>query len=211
MTSPTSDSNLVEGNNGGGGGSSTDDDNRTDEFVDLLSIDDNDEVNLLVDSDPTKTGGDDFEVDVAKCDKQSISNSRLVADMTLLTNPAVSTNRLDRIMIDDDDVDVDLEFENYLNDQDEDNSSSEPNENDRVKLEKLKRLDEIECTFENYELLQKMAIERYGLLNKRLRRRIWPILILYRNRFFKSEPDTASTMPLQDMIESTLNRFNKIS
>ena len=122
--------------------------------------------------------------------------------------------------VDDDSEEVNREFENYLNDGDQVHQNEEESDydetNEQLKHAKLKQIDELPISAENYPLFQKLAIERYGLLNKRCRRRIWPLLILYRDRCFsnsaeKKENTNNDPIPtLDEMIRSSLENFNKI-
>jgi len=125
-------------------------------------------------------------------------------------NDTTLSNKDEEPSVADDETDIDRELDEYLNDEEDGHE-----ETDHVKLDKLKRLDALACSFENYELFQKMAVERHGLLNKRCRRRIWPLLILYRNRFYntrKNDQDSSNeNRSLSDIIESSLAKFNKIS
>lgn len=187
----TTDSNFVEG-------SSTDisfEDNRTDEFVDLLCDDD---IELENDEDAIKIDADEDNNDTAEQTKIEQKD-----DTTL-------SNKEDELEFVDDDGEVEREFDEYLNDESRDDW-------DEMKRDKLLRLEALDCSFENYELLQKMAIERHGLLNKRCRRRIWPLLILYRPRFLKASSsnhtetmESADNQTIQDMIDSSLTKFDDI-
>ena len=103
---------------------------------------------------------------------------------------------------DEQDLDIEKEFENYLNDENNDDnndafyinnyvpSSSGPggasgnlfeSENHKLKYIKLKKLENLEYTLENYELFRQMGVEKYGFINKKYRRKVWPLLILYKN------------------------------
>jgi hypothetical protein len=85
------------------------------------------------------------------------------------------------------DLDIEKEFEDYLNDENDDandlnhNLAMQNDENHRMKNAKLKKLENFEFTLENYELLRQMGVEKYGFINKKFRRKAWPLLILYKN------------------------------
>ena len=85
------------------------------------------------------------------------------------------------------DLDIEKEFENYLNDENNDvndlnhNMETQNDENHRLKYAKLKKLENLEFSFENYELLRQMGVEKYGFINKKYRRKAWPLLIMYKN------------------------------
>lgn len=202
----TTDSNFVEG-------SSTDisfEENRPDEFVDLNSIEDEIESEPVLvtkvsslDENEEKTG--DIQNQLQK-----------IGDETTLSN-------LDEDAAEYDDEEVEREFEQYLND-DSDSNAKKCDEDELVelsleeqeKLEKLRKLELLDFSFENYENFQKLAIERHGLVNKRLRRRIWPLLILYRSRFkdfldSESSGEREKNQSIEQMIESSLAKFKDIS
>ncbi len=79
---------------------------------------------------------------------------------------------------------IDLEFENYLNEENdldklvsEDSDHFEKFQSEvNAKIERLEKLD-----FESICDLKKMAIEKYGFVNKRFRRKAWPILVANRD------------------------------
>lgn len=205
----TTDSNFVEG-------SSTDislEENRPDEFVDLNSIEDDieSEAELV----PKVSSLDENEKQIRDFKKQN--QSHIIGDETTLSN-------LDDDAAEYDDEEVEREFEQYLND--DSNSKAKKRDEDELvessleeqeKLEKLKKLELLDFSFENYENFQKLAIERHGLLNKRLRRRIWPLLILYRNRFKNfldsksNEEEGEKNQSIEQIIESSLAKFEDIS
>lgn len=234
-SSKTTDSNFVEG-------SSTDisfDENRTDEYVDLLSIDD-----VELDSDSVKKKLSFSHVmndDDRRCQTTTNTNTtttvdeetcdqRNTGDDTTLSNKENELSTLDDHKDDDDDADddendeaVNREFDDYLNDdgggrdvnKDVNDDEASVSGEEREKLDKLKRLEILECSFENYEELQKMAIEKHGLVNKRMRRRVWPLLILYRNRFKADDSldrqAVDSSLSIEQMIDSSLRKFQDIS
>lgn len=204
----TTDSNFVEG-------SSTDisfEENRPDEFVDLNSIEDDieSEAELV----PKVSPLDENEKNIGDIHKQN--QSQKIGDETKLSN-------LDEDVAEYDNEEVEREFEQYLND-DSDNNAIKRDEDELVKssleeqekLEKLRKLELLDFSFENYEIFQKLAIERHGLVNKRLRRRIWPLLILYRSRFknfldSESSGEREKNQSIEQMIESSLAKFEDIS
>ena len=121
------------------------------------------------------------------------------------------------------DLDIDKEFEDYLNDEDDDNNDnyylnnyvnnlSSNNqreiENHKLKYIKLKKLQNLEYTYENYELFRQMAIERYGFINKKYRRKAWPLLILYKN---KSNVNNNFVNKLESDIANSTSKFKAIS
>ena len=85
------------------------------------------------------------------------------------------------------DLDIEKEFEDYLNDENDDandlnhNLAMQNDDNHRMKYAKLKELENFEFTLENVELLRQMGVEKYGFINKKFRRKAWPLLILYKN------------------------------
>lgn len=99
------------------------------------------------------------------------------------------------------DENIDKEFEDFLND-DTSLSDNLSKENLKFKSKKIKKLENLDLSFDNFETIRRMAIEKYGFVNKKFRRRAWPILILHR---FKHKGS------LNDLIESSLSKFNNIS
>lgn len=91
---------------------------------------------------------------------------------------------------------IEQEFEDYLKDEEV------LCENNETKKSKLERMNSIEFSFENYEELKKLAVEKYGFVNKKFRRKAWPILILYKNRAHGT-PDL--------IMESSKSFYEKIS
>ena len=84
------------------------------------------------------------------------------------------------------DVDIEKEFEDYLNEDnslDGENECRNLNENENLDLKclKLKRLENLEYSVDNYEAFRQMGIEKYGFINKKYRRKVWPLLIMYKN------------------------------
>lgn len=87
------------------------------------------------------------------------------------------------------------EFEEFLNDDD----NLEDNEERRLKIKKLELLD---LSFDNYDEIRKLAIEKYGLVNKKIRQKAWPILILYKNRPINSP---------KALVDSSLKIYDQMS
>lgn len=83
------------------------------------------------------------------------------------------------------DLDIEKEFEDYLNDENNEandlNIETQNDENKRQRYAKLKKLENMEFTYENYEILRQMGVEKYGFINKKYRRKAWPLLIMYKN------------------------------
>lgn len=185
------DSNFIEG--------STDvsfEDNRTDEFVDLLSM------------------GEDEDNNGSLDDKRVNNNSNQTGnnDNTLIEGVCVE----DQVVSDEI---VEKEFEEFLNEDDLKYANGSYlcehkdllSDNDELKLAKYKRLESIEYTFENYEIFQKIAIEKYGFLNKKFRRKAWPLLILYRKKYLNKTNDNNNNESLKDLIDTSLAKYSEIS
>ena len=110
----------------------------------------------------------------------------------------------------DDVSDIDKEFENYLNENEEFDTvpSSYADENktllnlDGLKRGKLSKLENTEYSAENLKELRQMALDKYGFMNKKFRRKAWPILIL---------SSTEHARSLDKYMESCINQFNQIS
>ena len=82
------------------------------------------------------------------------------------------------------DYGIDLEFENYLNEENDlDKLISEDCDNlEKFRKEvnsKIRRLEKV--NFDSLIDLRRMAIGKYGLVNKRFRRKAWPLLISNRD------------------------------
>lgn len=82
------------------------------------------------------------------------------------------------------DYGIDLEFENYLNEENDlDRLVSEDSENfEKFQKEinsKIRRLEKVD--FNSLTDLRRMAVGKYGLVNKRFRRKAWPLLISNRD------------------------------
>lgn len=115
-----------------------------------------------------------------------------------------------------DDYGIDLEFENYLNEENDlDRLFSEESGNfEKFRKEvnaKIKKLEKI--NFESLSDLRKMAIDKYGFVNKRFRRKAWPVLISNRGNIFNDNPLTLepdNKIKLNQDIEDELN-FNLIT
>lgn len=116
---------------------------------------------------------------------------------------------------------IDLEFETYLNEENDlDKLVSEDSEHfEKFRSEinsKIRRLEKV--NFDSLPDLRRMAIGKYGLVNKRFRRKAWPILIsnrvdLLSNKTLNKKKNTNKKMkvgPLKEDIEDELN-FNHIS
>ncbi len=74
-----------------------------------------------------------------------------------------------------DDEQIRKEFEEYLND--EEATLADTNTSDFKQL-KLRRLENLEFNEKNLHLLRQMAIEKFGFVNKKFRRKAWPLLLL---------------------------------
>lgn len=96
----------------------------------------------------------------------------------------------------DDEKTIDKEFEEYLNDE---NENFVDNEEKRLKL---KKLESLKLNFDNYDEIRKLAIEKYGFVNKKIRQKAWPILILHKNRSMSS-PNA--------IIDSSLKTYDQMS
>lgn len=91
---------------------------------------------------------------------------------------------------------IDLEFENYLNEENDlDKLVSEGCENfEKFQREVNLKIRELEnVNFESISDLRKMAVEKYGLVNKKFRRKAWPILISNRESYLGNNKKNSST------------------
>ena len=171
------------------------DSNKTDE--DTQSIEDNEEFNNLTKNEEKKDveeGDDAVENDdcFGRNTKKTFSHNNVYI-------PVENNENSEHENDDENDLDIEKEFEDYLNDENDDdnndnfyinklNSGSnsslnqQENENHKFKYIKLKKLENLEYTVENYELFRQMGIEKYGFINKKYRRKAWPLLILYKNK-----------------------------
>jgi hypothetical protein len=207
------------------------DDNKTDDDADALSTEDdfnsqnnfssNSSSNLKLNSPKSNSVDDENEDEDAK--KFQEAKEDLVSDSGSyipVDDQNISDNSNFR-----NDLDIDKEFEDYLNDEDDDdnndnyylnnyvnnlNSSNQKEiENHKLKYIKLKKLQNLEYTYENYELFRQMAIEKYGFINKKYRRKAWPLLILYRNK--SNERVNNIVNKLEEEIANSTSKFKKIS
>ena len=118
----------------------------------------------------------------------------------------------------DDESDIDAEFRSYLNEENNNNddamcTSDEESCHQAQASEltaKLKQLEEFDFESGSLETLRRMAIEKYGFVNKKYRRKAWPILILDRKalfRTFKSANDSnvSTESPTKQRVETKIN------
>ncbi len=178
---------------------------KTDEETELISssgIEDDDETNT-----------DKSEMKPSQ-QKQAEPKAYIQKDSAYFQH-LISSNNVDL-----NDGGIDLEFEHYLNEENDlDKLVSEDSENfETFKSEissKIRRLEKV--NFDSLSDLRRMAIGKYGLVNKRFRRKAWPILIsnrvdLLHNASTKKK-NTNKKMKaghLKEDIEDELN-FNHIS
>jgi hypothetical protein len=74
----------------------------------------------------------------------------------------------------EEDNEINKELEDYLNSEDFNPLVAEPDWQ-----EKLDRLEKLDFTSTDiYQTLKRMAVEKYGFMNKKYRRKAWPLLIL---------------------------------
>lgn len=136
----------------------------------------------------------------------------------------------------DDESAVCKEFEDYLNDEENylslcslsaDDTLQHLTDKERLKAVKFKKLERLEYSFENYELFCELAVERYGFLSKKFRRKAWPLLIMHRNKFYQTNyphacvddddqddaanPVNESNDSTQMLIDRSLRKYNRIS
>lgn len=140
------------------------------------------------------------------------------------TRTADGQDEVDEGPEDDDGLDIDKEFENYLNDEDDhdDNNGDggdqmlqdgESHESVRrrlqmeknAKLEQLESIDFFESADVDISKLRRLAINKHGFVNKKFRRKAWPLLILNN----KVSASTSSLLLLSSSL--SLQRTNSIS
>ncbi len=108
------------------------------------------------------------------------------------------------------DCGIDLEFEIYLNEENDlDKLVSENSENfEKFQSEvnaKIERLEKVD--FESISDLKKMAIEKYGFVNKRFRRRAWPILVANRESLNNASKKNKK-LKVKHLSEDTENKLS---
>jgi hypothetical protein len=91
---------------------------------------------------------------------------------------------------------IDLEFENYLNEENDlDNLICESENCEKFQAElnlKMKKLETLD--FNSIDDLRQIAIEKYGFVNKKFRRKAWPILIANREIYLNDTPTKYNNM-----------------
>ncbi|CAF0712881.1 unnamed protein product [Brachionus calyciflorus] len=119
----------------------------------------------------------------SEIDFGNFRTSKLCIDDSIDTSLNEPSDEEDSFILDDENMTFSLdedkliekEFNDYLDDEHE--ILSEANEE---KKRKIDQLNSIELNFDNYDLIRKMAIEKYGFVSKNFRRKAWPILILHK-------------------------------
>ena len=97
---------------------------------------------------------------------------------------------------------VDQELEDYLNDEEVTSGDAAHHDELVSKVEQLDALDASSCCLVDHDLvaLRQLAVDKHGLINKRLRRKVWPILLLSN----KHPPSPSSAAAADD-------KFSRIS
>jgi hypothetical protein len=151
------------------------DDNKTDEDIDLISIEDDNNMPHHLRNDYSSNN----------------SNKQLQHENTLVSNEINEE-------IEKDELDIDAEFENYLND---DSDDEESNNKDEYRSNKLKLLNDLDYNnLDNIDMIKKLAIDKYGFIKKKFRRKAWSLLILNKSKNM-----------ISDDSNSSLDKFNNIS
>jgi hypothetical protein len=130
-------------------------------------------------------------------------------------------------------ADIDKEFEDYLNENEDydtvvssdsedafntsgaasattSNNNSEDfddffrKESESTKRGKLSELERAEYSIDNLEHLRRLALDKYGFMNKNIRRKAWPVLILSRNKGLDHGA-------IPEFLETSINEFDQIS
>jgi hypothetical protein len=162
-------------------------DGKTDDFLDSLST-----------SIDQEEGQEEEEVTHVKLQTAAATTAASESDVDVDNEP---------------DVDVEKELEDYLNDDDPCLDCYKFSSAESDLKAKIESLDSLEFKFENYESFRLLAVEKYGLLNKKFRRKVWPLLILFRNKFYNignnSGHDDEPT--IDSFIHDSMNKFNHIS
>ena len=157
-----------------------DNDNKTDEDIELLSIEDDSNIPVQL------KNSDDFN-------NHSSNNKQLQHEKTLISNEMIEE------VVEDDDIDA--EFENYLNDDSDDEEES--NNIDEFRSKKLQQLSELDYdNVDNIELIKQLAIDKYGFIKKKFRRKAWRLLILNQSKNVNNGSDE---------FNASLEKFNNIS
>jgi hypothetical protein len=139
----------------------------------------------------------------------------------------------------DDSTGIDKEFEDYLNENEEydtvvssdsddalNSSTGAPDEaaasasnedfdeffrreSENTKRSKLSKLESAEYSMDNLEYLRRLALDKYGFMNKKIRRKAWPILILSRNGKLIEQQQRPDAIPA--FLTESINDFEQIS
>ncbi len=107
------------------------------------------------------------------------------------------------------DHEIALEFENYLNEDSDLYFSKDLISSKNIKEEleiKVKKLEEL--NFESIDELRKIAIEKFGFLNKKFRRKAWPRLIANRQNYTSN---LNSNNKIDDNPTYNASNFDQIS
>lgn len=125
---------------------------------------------------------------------------------------------------DDEENAIEREFESYLNEEDDQDEDEEllmnVGEDDEeimmiddttddqitTRRSKLACLNRVEYSIENVAELRRLAISSFGFVNKKFRRRAWPLLILSRSTELIDTSDS-----IDELLRSSIERFDRIS
>ena len=132
-------------------------------------------------------------------DDTTTDNLKQIKKSTVKSHIQKDNVYFDNLVNDSDSVNdhgIDLEFENYLNEENDlDKLITEGTENfEKFQCEVNMKIKELEkVNFQSIGDLRKMAVEKYGLVNKKFRRKAWPILISNREIYLGSNKKNSST------------------
>jgi hypothetical protein len=142
---------------------------------------------------------------------------RTKEETSLLTNEQSSN--------DDREEYIDREFENYLNDDDEEFYDILPSYNELINVNsddlnilvkqkskelhekrhlKFKKLESLDFTIENVDELRRIALDKYGFLNKRFRRKAWPVLVMAKNKSIGGQTS------MNDYMKTSIDYYNQL-
>jgi hypothetical protein len=157
---------IIKLNKDGGSIDSSFDDNKTDDDIELISLEDDNNLPIqLKNAEDNKNNNN--------------NNGRLQHEKTLILDEMIEE-------VEQDDM-IDAEFENYLNDDADDEES---NNDDEFKSEKIKKLNELDYdNLDNIDLIKQLAISKYGFINKKFRRKAWSLLILNQSKNINNGSD----------------------
>ena len=147
---------------------------------------------------------DDEDLNEKPCTKVENRKSYIQRDSVFMENLIADPDSIN-------DHGIDLEFENYLNEENNlDHLIFDGENGEKFQQELNSKISELELlNFESIEDLRRMAIEKYGFVNKKFRRKAWPILIANRKNYLNSP--TLFKHKLGTQIDAQISKFSQIS